>query len=389
MSLALLFRRLILIMLGIVLSMLGSEVVVRLVRPQTPLFKSAKGHPSLNRGRFTTPGKHHHQTSEFSVDIEVNTYGFVDWNWSIPNPDATLFVGDSFVQGAQVEMEESVGRVLQELNKEPVYSIGIPGAGTTTSLLIANEWAPKIQPKKLIMGFLVSNDVLNNHSLLESKSDKPFALEINDEIQIIRKNTISYVPNFILQNSHLFRWVARGLDKKLQGQQNDTLGTPVHYWIYAPPEYPQKVSKHSEYLWTKSWIAAWDITERLVLELHHNLTTANIDFYIVLMPSLEEISLHQQQLIAKSIPNMLDWDYSTAHSRTLSMLNSVGIPESNIIDLYPHFLQHPSPNDLFYPQDKHWTPKGHLLAAQVISQRMTNQRSKAPLLEKSDPEGVD
>ena len=136
-------RRLLLICTGITFGLFSAEVLVCTIRPQPP-FSTSTEPISLNRGRFTTPGSYQNKTSEFSVDLEVNKHGFVDWEWTLPNPNSTLLIGDSFVQGAQVEMNQSIGRELQSLINKPVYSIGVPGAGTTTSLLLLKEWVPKL-----------------------------------------------------------------------------------------------------------------------------------------------------------------------------------------------------------------------------------------------------
>ena len=101
------------------------EVVVRSYHPQPPI--QQKHRPlNLNRGQFTHPGVHLNQTREYSVQVHVNKYGFVDQEWEIPNPESTLLIGDSFVQAAQVELVEGLGRQLEHALHSPMLSIGVP-----------------------------------------------------------------------------------------------------------------------------------------------------------------------------------------------------------------------------------------------------------------------
>lgn len=57
------------------MGLLLSEVTCRLFRPQAPLQSTES---LLNRGRFTTVGKHWNIQPEFKTEVEVNQFGFVD-----------------------------------------------------------------------------------------------------------------------------------------------------------------------------------------------------------------------------------------------------------------------------------------------------------------------
>ena len=155
------------------------EIGVRWLRPQ-PL--GAAGGSSLLRGQFTQPGVHANRTAEFSVQVHVNSARFVDREWESPRPGVprVVVIGDSFVEAAQVELEQGFGRVLEgalgEVTGAPVevLSMGVPGAGTATALGVLEAHALPRQPQLVVLGMLVSNDVLNNHPALEPKRDKPF-----------------------------------------------------------------------------------------------------------------------------------------------------------------------------------------------------------------------
>ena len=194
---------------GFIVALSVIEVSFRIINPQSPL---AQSNDLLNRGRFTSPGIHHNQQSEFSTEIEVNSNGFVDYEWSKTSPNEVLFIGDSFVQGAQVQMDQSVGRILHHSLSGGVASMGVPGAGTTSEFLLLKHWIPILQPKVVLLGLLPSNDILNNHPELESKSDKPFvnlATWRDSKTIVIEMFEPSATEYNLLNCSHIGRWYLR------------------------------------------------------------------------------------------------------------------------------------------------------------------------------------
>ena len=124
-----------LFILGLGIGVAVLEVGCRLYNPQPPIVQTKD---ILNRGKFTTPGTHHNRQQEFSVSLEVNSDGFVDYEWDDSEATDILLIGDSFVQGAQVSMDQSVGRILHNELAQNVKSIGVPGAGTRREVSVGD-----------------------------------------------------------------------------------------------------------------------------------------------------------------------------------------------------------------------------------------------------------
>ena len=354
--------------IGLVLTGLSTafailEISCRLYAPQPPLSLTKD---LLNRGRFTAPGIHHNRHPEFSTTIEVNSDGFVDYEWVDDQPTDILLIGDSFVQGAQVPMDRAVGRLLYQNLGKNVKSMGVPGAGTTTELLLLEHWLDILNPEVVLLGFLPSNDVLNNHPELESKSDKPSVdLEqwrTSNQLSV-RLNTASVDHHGLTTHSHFVRWYLRSLHTHQiqQSKLNKGDGIPIDWHIYNPEG-------------TSTWNEAWSITERLFQKTHELCSRKDITLKIVLFPSIEEISPAHQQQILDTYPTTANFRFKDGvETQSREMLTSAGISSTDILSLYPPFTAHDNPDSLYYDVDHHWTPVGHTLASESITDWLESQ----------------
>ncbi len=345
-------NRILLMGFGISMGLLLSEVTCRLFRPQVPLQSTDS---LLNRGRFTTVGKHWNIQPEFKTEVEVNHFGFVDREWNLTEPPDILFIGDSFVQGAQVPMEKAIGRQLDDNLDSTVWSMGVPGAGTTTEWLLLQEWLQTVKPKKVIIGFLPSNDILNNHPALESKSDKPF-VDINtinqsDVSVVMPEPTVDNYP--LARHSHLWRWWLRYSDIEQQRKEKMSLkGLPRDWDVYNPAI-------------SEIWSEAWMFTGILFQQINKLCKENKVILNVILFPSIEEVSPAFREQVHQQYPDTDSWNWNL-ESQSLSMLEQAGITDAQILSLYPIFTNHPTPNALYYPRDKHWTITGHTLASETI-----------------------
>ena len=339
-----------------------AEIYVRKRHPQPPVNHTIST-PSLNRGQFTVPGIHTNHSSEYSVQVHVNQYGFVDHEWNLPEPSGTLLIGDSFVQAAQVELGLGLGRQLQRKLNEPVVSIGVPGSGTTTTLLLLKLWLPKIRPKRVLIGILVSNDIMNNHPNLESKTDKPFAFVQNDTLSFqLGAPKSTFFPKALLEHSQSLLWFERKMAKHSQIKEKTKHSAyPVDYGIYLPKDN------------NKPWEDSWLLTGRLLNEIQRLCDMYNTELYFLMFPSLDEVSTKRQSRIQARYPSLISADFGNPHERLTTIVRSVAVSPNHIVDLYPDFLSHSNPESLYYPIDGHWTELGHALASNVIATQIEAQ----------------
>lgn len=348
---------------GLVLGIGLLELGCRHFNPQPPLALTST---LLNRGRFTNPGVHHNHQQEFSVTLEANSNGFVDYEWGDSQPTDILLIGDSFVQGAQVPMDQSIGRRLHNTLPQNVKSIGVPGAGTTAELLLLEQWIDVLEPNIVILGFLPSNDILNNHPELESKSDKPFA----DLTEWRQSQTLSIqfaeptlVHPGLSTHSHLMRWFIRTqhTNKIQQSKFTKGSGVPIDWHVYNPEI-------------DETWAEAWSITGGLFQRINELCVNKGVLLRVVLFPSIEEISDSYVQEIQTAYPTTQNWIFEDGlETQSQELLISAGIDPTQILSLYPVFTSHQQKDSLYYRLDHHWTPQGHQLASKEIKDWLKSQ----------------
>lgn len=322
----------------------GVELGVRVGWPQP--MQAIKA-PALLRGEFTIPGDHPVRTEEYSVTVHVNQAGFVDREWGPKTGKKVIVIGDSFVQAAQVGLEEGFGRVLDGLLEgAEVESMGVPGAGTATALGVLDRYALPREPDVVILGFLVANDVLNNHPLLEGKDDKPFYTLQNGQLIPTDAANILLPPGWLYQHSEAFRWAARAWARREAVAQKLALGKgmPIDLRVHDPQGGP-------------IWDEAWGVTGALIRRMADHCAAFNVKFGVLLFPDGLQATEGGRQRTLQAWPEAATWDLSRAQAHAAEVAGA----SAQVFDLLPALQNH---ENAYFPKDGHWTPEGHRLAAE-------------------------
>jgi len=126
-----------------------------------------------------TPGEEVQHTNfvDYATTTPVNSIGFLDRE---PEPAADddvfriAFLGDSFVEAAQVAIGDKMQVQLEEILHQELpdrrfrtYGFGYSGCGTSNVLPFYTEYARQYEPDLVVLVF-VSNDLANNSPVLES-----------------------------------------------------------------------------------------------------------------------------------------------------------------------------------------------------------------------------
>jgi len=344
-------RRLAALVLGGVLALAGVEGAVRTLAPQA----DAPLAGSLLRGPLTRPGDHRVRTEAGEATVHVNAHGFVDHEW--PSPDAAkgaprvAVLGDSFVQGAQVALDDGYGRRLQSALRAggsptaEVLSLGVPGAGTATALEVYRAHVRALRPDVVVLGFLVANDVLNNHPLLEAKDDKPFYARAPDGALVRTGAARTLARGPLWEASHAWRWITRERVAAEVARRKVALGrgVPVDLRVHDPTPDPV-------------WEEAWAVTDALVGALAREAHADGARFVTVLFPDGVTANARDRDAAVGRWPAAAAWDPARAQARAATMAARHG----PVIDLLPALRDRPS---LYLPKDGHWTADGHAAAA--------------------------
>lgn len=343
-------RRVLALALGLLAALALVEVGVRVIAPQgVGAFDGG-----LLRGPLTTPGDHPVRSAEYSVTVHVNAAGFVDREWAPPGTRREVVViGDSFVQAAQVAPGQGFGARLEAGLRAAgvdvdVLSMGVPGAGTATALGVLREYALPREPALVVLGFLVSNDVLNNHPLLEGKDDKPFYTVRDGALEPVVASDLA-VPPSIWRWSAAWRWFSRTevsravADRKLALGQGVPLDLRVHD--------PACVNGGGAAPNCHTWDEAWAVTDALIAEMAR--ACGDIPFVVVLFPDRTQVEQRTDWPAARG------WDFDAAQARAATIAGR----HAPVLDLLPGLRA--AGGDLYLRKDGHWTARGHAAAAEL------------------------
>lgn len=124
------------------------------------------------RARFTTENA--------STWLQHNASGFRDIELEERSPDAPaiVFLGDSFTWGYEVEFDEMFVSLLRERRKDfEFFNLAHRGYGTDQALMTFREWRSKRKLYRVVLMFS-ENDVADNNSDWRNRKPKPrFELE--------------------------------------------------------------------------------------------------------------------------------------------------------------------------------------------------------------------
>jgi hypothetical protein len=136
-----------------------------------------------------------HETSEFRYTATINSMGFRDREVTpkVPTKRRVIVLGDSFVYGWGVEIDQAWPKVLEsELNHggQPaeVFDLGSPGSGPTEYAEIARRAIPALSPDLVLVGILQGDDVMQERLKLDTPQQAP-------RISLHRRMANALAPN--------------------------------------------------------------------------------------------------------------------------------------------------------------------------------------------------
>lgn len=186
-----------------------AEMSVRILLPQPLMPRYITGTSWGVRGNI--PGAHYsHHTPEVSVDYRINNQGMrADRDFplhSTPGTCRIAILGDSFLMGYELQIEQTVASVLEhELNEHgrraEVLNFSVSGFGTAEMLLTYRAYVRKFNPDLVLMQWHESDFDDNVRSNL-------FALHGNELVQVSKTYLPSVELQDILMRSKLYRLIA-------------------------------------------------------------------------------------------------------------------------------------------------------------------------------------
>lgn len=308
---------------------------------------------------------------DFWTEERTNSLGFIDREPLVPKPDGVtriLVIGDSFVEAAQIPTQDKFYVLMEQILRDrfstsriDTVGLGYSGTGQTSQLPFYRKYRELLNPDLVIL-LVVSNDISNNSTLLESvrygtdpfHQPRPF---------FYRAPGSAYFEKLPIDPD----WT------KFQHQVEDAqdpLQKEVANLQYLKKRYPDLAGSFLDWspatTYTDDMFDARDLPPVFEEALHttreafkvfsENFAADRVPFLVVLAENVT------------TTPDAINFEPTMEPGlrakRLTSILVDLGI---SFLDLSPGFAARGVREDAIFNFDSHWNRTGHRWAAELIS----------------------
>lgn len=324
------------------------EVAVRLVAPQTmgpAIFEPGPGGIWSLKANFDA----RLFGPEYDIRIRLNSKGLRDVERSYAKPAGVfriLVVGDSMTMGAGVNLEETyvkrVDQVLNSVNDAIRYDLinaGVQNWGTGEQLIfLKDEWI-LYEPDVVLLAFQ-NTDVTDNvrHRFWELRAGNLMRLS-GRQSERLMASFVSHIWGYkwAITHSHAATFI------------RNTLFQLLYTRAYSKNQNELINAASAE---VKGVDYPWQLTERLLAEMHRLVVEREIPFMVIYIPNRVEVEEHRR-----------NHNPSYTEKFLLEFVKKRSVP---FMTLVPVLAAAGEIRDLYYPRDGHWTARGHQVASEEI-----------------------
>ena len=335
---------------------------------------------------FPSNARYHFQTPEFSFNLEINSLGFRDREFSIRRTAKTriLALGDSFTYGWGVEASQSWPKLVESNLRATghdveIANLGKPGGSPRNYADIAEKATPALKPDLLIIVVLQGDDLAQMEQSIQAGDQNQTPANSGAVRRSLRRVTDWLYPNFLaLLNESAeppalsFQWKEDAksllaamtpesklrfehLDKEIkQVFMNGDLNPALVYLGVAKPDYfLQTLDGNSPKVKLLISEMAKQFARIKAVASHNkaDVIVISVPYGIYVSPSSFKT---RQRLGFSTAPEMLTNDAEDEAIRTASQM--AGIP---FYDLTRQFRKLSATTDLFFTLDGHFNSAGH------------------------------
>lgn len=381
-----------------------SEVIVRVVSP--PYMKVLELSPYIEseRGKFTRydaltgwsgleSAKDDFVWNDAMHPVNHNRFGYRggEYEHERSGKRRIVFLGDSFLWGFGAKGSELFTSLMERSGDLEAVNLGISGYGTDQEYLLWKNLGHKWKPDDVVLLFNAGNDLWDNLSPVRYNYQKPVfllgedgSLELSNTpvpenpsswlkhkqrvreddgwfIALLRKSALA---NMVIFNAARVNTLRELLESKGVIARRIAEITDSEYPIYS-----KKQTKDVEMSWTVT-LKLFDLIKSDVMQNGGRLT-------IVLVPNIKQVYPELWERFYKRRPKGDANDYEVDAPNNVVKIwgKNNGV---KVVDLLPHFKAAGESNPyLYFPINGHWTPEGHMLVADVLTEELGGHDSLA------------
>jgi len=373
-------KKLLLLVLGLAIGLVAVEICLRVLGVSYPLPYA----PDSMCGTRLQPGFRGWWRKEGNAWIEINRHGFRHGDRRPSKPEGTLRIavlGDSFIEAFQVSDDQTFCAVLEreliactplEQRSVEVLNFGVSGYGTAQELLMLRHHVWQYEPDIVVLAFFAGNDLRNNLSELEPYRVRPFYRLKDGELTL--DDSFGEHPDFVRAHSASVR-LKVALINRLRILQliNHLRATWRHAAAATADARPSRLGVDLAALVepkNDTWTAAWEISERLIVEIADESRRHDASFWLVTVPG--DVQVHPDPEITTRCQRELGVDnllYAEQRLEDFGLQHNL-----SVISLAEPMRQYARKHKLAlhgFRNTKfgfgHWNAEGHLLAGEIAA----------------------
>lgn len=326
---------------------------------------------------------------EYAVDFALNSHGLRDPERGYEAPPGTariLALGDSFVEGYGVPLEQTVTQVLEGSLRARGCSIQVVNGATTgystdQEYLFYRTEGVRYAPRVVVLFFHYNDILYNEFQTYMGGAPKPVFVFRDAGLQLYRSPVPRPSPPPPPAKAAagadagsrfaLVRWIQERLWFGAPGAYN-ALG---HIGLW-PPNRPRGARLEVR-VYERRRIpeieGAWEKTAGLLTELAREAASHQARFLVAYVPSRFEVNDRAWQLTRER--DGMDgngWDRGLVLSRLREIGRAAGFP---VLDLVAPLREadHGFLGGPYYTYDAHWNAVGHRIAAEEVGRFITEK----------------
>lgn len=305
--------------------------------------------------------------------VQISSQGLRDQEYTLAKPAGTrriLILGDSYCEGLQVELAETFQAVLERhlafVPDRPTVEVingGVSGFGTDNELLFYRHVGRDFQSDLVVLCFF-TNDLEDNSASLqrrfgEVEREPYFTLDKNELVlhDFPYRQRLDGVDQFLKQNLRSYRVVRQRWHtmQRSHAVQKANQGLPGQFSVHLDAD----DAEHT---------AAWELLERLVLQVRDEVTADGANFAVQLCTCSWQVHPEHLAWFYENYPALHDrvWDWPKPNRRLAEFCRAQDIA---CLDLLPAFVAHAQETgEELHFRGGHWNAAGHQLAARQLRQ---------------------
>jgi len=366
-------RRLIAVAIGTAVGLVLVEIVGRLVGYLPPRPSPAYVQLTSAVGWLPEPGSrlvYGKPGGEYHTVVRFNALGFRSAAVDFPprrGPDDrhVLILGDSYASAWQVPIEERWSERMTALRPTwTAINTGMPTWGTDQEYLTFANYPLTSEPDVALLLVFPGNDPSDTaRQILTGNPPRYPHFVVDGDASLRLVNEWTYVNPFDAPAS-VDDWLR--LHSVVRRAATDAIGL-----FEAPDAGPRAIPRDDPRAFDvfrdttdSKWDAAWRLTDALLARFDANAARRGVKLMIVLVPYFGAVQPELRAATLQATPDA--FDLGRPYRRYAEIARAHGIPLLDLTDGFLAFRARES-TDLFYPEDKHFTPRGNCLAGMLVT----------------------